>query len=192
MARRALTPVAVIAVAAASAALVTGCGSKHSDPNIAWAGSVCKAISSGGSQITMPTLLAKQPKDTKNNITAFLGNVTSQLSAIDSALKSAGPPPSGDGTAEYQKTQQTLTGIENRLSATRAKLARTPVTTAASLTAALKGFSDDLAAYGQYQGPVADMRADPRLQTAFDKAPECASLNPHPSSSASASSPAGG
>lgn len=187
MARKALTAVAVAGVCAA---LVSGCGSgAKADPDIAWAGTVCKDVGTSGTQLTLPVLMAKEPRRTRDNIAAFLGELTARMGTLETALKSAGPPPSGNGTTAYRDTQRTLSGLTNRLTVTRTKLTSTRVTTQASLTAALKGFGADVSAYSSYHGPVADLRADPLLRSAFDQAPECASLDPSPSASAASSAP---
>ncbi|CAM5588565.1 hypothetical protein SALBM135S_01199 [Streptomyces alboniger] len=170
----ALLPAALGLVAAAA---LSGCGSRVDDgPKVDWASDVCGSVRDVGSKLTVPTADRKDPRKYRAEVVTFLDALGRQLGALDQKMGKDGAPPVEGGDAAYKKALKNLRLARGSLAGTTAELKKAEVTDKKSLKAALKKAGEGMDRAGSYQGPAHDLRADPELRQAFDKAPTCADL----------------
>ncbi|WP_409061859.1 hypothetical protein [Streptomyces sp. SYP-A7185] len=168
-----LSTVLGVAVAAA----LSGCSSRVDDgPQVDWASDVCDSVQDVGSQLALPAADRKHPKKYHAQVVTFLDALDRQLGALDKKMRQDGAPPVEGGDGAYKKALKNLREARSSLAATTTELKQAKVTDEKSLKAALKKAGDGMREAGGYQGPAHDLRTDPTLKQAFDKAPECAKL----------------
>jgi hypothetical protein len=158
-------------------ALMSGCSSRVDDgPQVDWASDVCDSVQDVGSKLTVPTADRKDAKKYHAEVVTFMDALDHQLGALDKKMRQDGAPPVEGGDAAYKKALKNLRGARSSLADTTVELKRAEVTDEKSLKAALRKAGEGMDEAGAYQGPAHDLRADPALKQAFDKAPDCANL----------------
>ncbi|MFI7320800.1 hypothetical protein [Streptomyces venezuelae] len=161
----------------AAAVLLSGCSSRSDDaPQVDWASDVCDSVQDVGSELTLPASDHKDAKKYHSEVVTFMDALGRRLGALDRKMRHEGAPPVDGGDAAYEKALGNLRTARSSLAGTTARLKKADVTDEKSLEAALKRAGEGLRKASAYQGPAHDLRADPALGKAFDKAPECANL----------------
>ncbi|MEO3788299.1 hypothetical protein ABGB12_33650 [Actinocorallia sp. B10E7] len=173
---------ALLAVAAGGAA--AGCssgGEKEAaaktpllGPEAEWAEKVCTTVAGQGLQLKMPALDASQGAQAKKGIVDFLTQVSAQMQKMDEGLRAAGPPPVDGGQEKVDKALTRLDGARKAVGRATTTLNKAEVTDEKSLQAALGSVAKVMVKYGEYQGPLQDLKvADPKLNIAFLAEPSC-------------------
>ncbi|WP_106400389.1 hypothetical protein [Actinocorallia populi] len=176
---------ALLAVAAGGAA--AGCSSGEEKaaadetpllgPEAAWATKVCTTVAGQGLQLKMPALDTSQGAQAKQGIVDFLTQVSGQMQKMDEGLRAAGPPPVDGGREKTDKALTRLDGARKAVDKAATTLRRAKVTDEKSLQTALGSVARVMVKYGEYQGPLQDLKAaDPKLNIAFLAAPSCRGL----------------
>ena len=143
-------------------------------PEAGWADKVCTAVAGQGLQLKMPALDTADSAEAKARIVDFLAQVSGQMQKMDEGLRAAGPPPVDGGEAKVEKALTRLAGVRKTVDKASAALRKTKVTNEASLQTALGSVAKVMVKYGEYQGPLQDLKAaDPKLNIAFLATPSC-------------------
>lgn len=177
MARRLIIGVMLASVTAVSAA---GCGgsdnkSKKDGPEVAWAGKVCDSVGQRSAQLQLPQVNSKDSKSLKTGYYRFLGNLSAQLKALEGSLQGAGAPPVSGGPATLTKATTNLKAAQTAVDGAQAELGKAKTTNIKVFQASLAKVGQTMAKFSGYEGPVKDLRTNPALSVAFDKAPSCSS-----------------
>ncbi|CAM5368430.1 hypothetical protein SALBM135S_08536 [Streptomyces alboniger] len=169
----ALLPAALGLVAAAA---LSGCGSRVDDgPKVDWASDACGSVRDVGSKLTVPTADRKDPRKYHAEVVTFLDALGRQLGALDQKMGRTARRPSRAVTPPTRRRSRT-SASPAAASPAPPPSSRRPRSPTRSPEAALKKAGEGMDRAGSYQGPAHDLRADPELRQAFDKAPTCADL----------------
>ena len=107
-------------------------------------------------------------------IVDFLTQVSGQMQKMDEGLRSAGAPPVDGGQEKADKALTRLAGARKAVDKAATTLRGAKVTDEKSLQTALGSVAKVMVKYGEYQGPLQDLKAaDPQLNIAFLAAPSC-------------------
>ena len=173
---------ALLALAAGGAAAGCSSGEKNAaadetpllGPEAEWAAEVCTTVAGQGFQLKMPALDASQGAEAKQGIVDFLTQVSGQMQKMDEGLRSAGAPPVDGGQEKADKALTRLAGARKAVDKAATTLRGAKVTDEKSLQTALGSVAKVMVKYGEYQGPLQDLKAaDPQLNIAFLAAPSC-------------------
>ncbi|MFC7303033.1 hypothetical protein ACFQVC_02215 [Streptomyces monticola] len=129
-----------------------------------------------GAKVQLPESQAPDPAKAKQQMVDFFGDVVTQLGSLEKDLKKSGPPPVDAAKADYARAMKELGGAKQALDDSRVSLQEQKVTDQASLNKALQQAGQDMAAYGKYDGPAAELAKNAALQNAFASVPNCSDL----------------
>ncbi|WP_433331937.1 hypothetical protein [Spirillospora sp. CA-294931] len=173
MDRRLIVGIALASVAAFSAA---GCGSDSKEakeaPEVVWAGKACGALKQT-SALPVPQIEPANVAKSKASLVNMLEGIGQRMRTMEMALAGLGKPPVPNGDALYRTTMGRLTSTHSGVTTAKRRLEQAKVTDAKSLKGAMDQMKKAFGSYNGYQGPQADLRADPALNAAFAKAPAC-------------------
>ncbi|GAA3240873.1 hypothetical protein [Actinocorallia longicatena] len=153
-----------------------GSGTK-AGPEVTWASSVCSAVGGKNAQLQMPAVDSKNYVKAKEGIVTFLGQISTQLSTMETNLRGVGAPPNAEAKPLYDTTLTRIATTRTAVDKTATTLKSAKVTDKVSLTTALTGLAGIMTKYQDYQGPIADLKASPTLSTAFASAPACSGVS---------------
>jgi hypothetical protein len=169
-----------LAMLIALAALLTACSSKGSDgvDPVSWAEKVCKSVEGQTAILSQtPNADPNDPAKAKENLLAYLGNLSSGLDKLINGVKDAGTPKVNDGTQVVEKVTKTLRDAKQGVETAKTNLDKATVTDAASFQAARDKVAEDLAKLSDLEDPTRDLKANAELNDAFNKAATCKKLD---------------
>ncbi|TDC81171.1 hypothetical protein [Actinomadura sp. 7K507] len=170
MVRRFIGGVVLASVAAFS---VAGCGEeKKEGPEVAWAGKACGVLTKGG-PLPVPKLNNASVVKSKASLVKLLEGVSERMRTLEMGLSGLGAPPVDDGEALLNTVMSNLTSTHSTVTTASRNLERAKVNDKKSLQQAVGQMGRAFGKYNTYQGPEQDFRKNPKLNAAFDKAPEC-------------------
>ncbi|MDT3400736.1 hypothetical protein RKE29_29755 [Streptomyces sp. B1866] len=169
-----------IALVAAAGISMTACSSEKKDPpEYAWADSVCETVvqpSSG--KVQLPQVdPKKEPKESQQRVVAFLDGISAELLAQKTRLKQEGAPPVDGGQQSLDEALKNLDGTQAAVKDAADDMRNAKVTDEKSYFTAATGAGQAFAKFSTYKGLTDDLRKNPKLNTAFDKADACKSLS---------------
>src|SRR6266545_7952499 len=100
-----------LATLIALAVMLTACSDKGSDgvDPVSWAEKVCKSVEGQTAILSQtPNADPNDPAKAKENLLAYLGNLSSGLDKLINGVKDAGTPKVNDGTQVVEKVTKTL------------------------------------------------------------------------------------
>ncbi len=163
-----------------SAAAGTGAaagGAATSDP-VAWTNNVCgsllpfvKAAS------TEPQFDQSDPAAAVKALSAYLGGAVGSIDQGLTGLDAAGPAPVADGDAIVTKLKQTLTTVRTSFSQAKTAIDKVDPNNVAEIATALPEALAPLQSLSSLQDPTTDLKSNPALEAAANKAPNCQEIN---------------
>jgi hypothetical protein len=171
-----------LAVLAALSLALTACsddGNSGGDTNdpVAWAEKVCTSVEGSIGALGQPDIDPNDPRKSKDNMVAYLGNIANALDRMMTGIREAGTPPVNDGAQTVDRVTATLGDAKRAVDEAKANLERAEVNDPTALGEAITKATTDLAALGDLQDPTADLESNQQLRDAFDKAAACQRLD---------------
>jgi hypothetical protein len=165
--------VALVALASAAALSVAGCGSEKKDgPEVAWAGKACGVLKQDA-PLQVPKLDNASVLKSKASMVKLLDGIGDRMRTMEVKLSGLGAPPVDGGEALLSTTMRNLTRTHSTVTTATKQLQQAKVTDKRSLQRAVTQVGRAFGQYNTYQGPEQDLRKNPKLNAAFDKAPAC-------------------
>lgn len=181
---RALAPVLALVMAAGAAGTLTGCGggthANNAVNGLAWAGSVCQALTPWRNQINgLNAQAARQmqsattPNQTRDNLLQLLSGARTASEQARAKVVAAGVPDVGGGAAIADQFVASLAGVRDAYGAAHDAIGELPLGPAGtfydSVSAAISTLNKEyaLASLDTSKLDSAELRKD------FDEAPAC-------------------
>lgn len=177
---RALAPVLALVLAAGAAGTLTGCGGTNTVDGLAWAGSVCAALTPWRSQINGLNAQAAQqmqsattPSQTRENLLRLLAGARTASEQARAKVTAAGVPDVEGGAAIADQFVASLAGVRDAYGAAHDAIGELPLGPASafydSVSAAIGTLNKEyaLASLDTSKLDSAELRKD------FDEAPAC-------------------
>lgn len=148
------------------------------EATVAWTGTVCSAVAP-----VVETLRTPPPVDFTNAAAtreAYLAYIDATLQDAEQAVQQVqgvGAPPVEGGDELAQEVRSQVEDLTQDLTEARVQLERADPTDVGAIGHAVATVGNLMGSLGNSVQAVGEIRTDPRLDAAFDQAPECQQLN---------------
>lgn len=171
MARHAMIGLLLVAGACAG-----GCGGDKPGAAEIWAGEVCSSLAKSGATPKPPPVDGRDPGSSRDAVVSYLDDASTRLEALEGTLKAKGAPPVADGQDALDRALGSLATTRTAVDDAKTGLAGAKVVDERTLSLALSSAAPGITAVTSYAGPAAELKANPALAEAFDRAGSCEGL----------------
>jgi hypothetical protein len=147
------------------------------EATVAWTGNVCSALAP-----VAETLRTPPPVDFTNAAAtreAYLAYIDATLQDAEQAVRQvegSGPPPVEGGDALAREVRGHVEDLTEDLTEARVQLERADPNDVGAIGQAVAAVGNLMGSLGNSAQAIGELRVDPRLDAAFERAPECQQL----------------